>query len=118
MGVMGIRVFAGGHLASAERHGREVAITANAENAAEEARAKAALAVLASEPGTPAQKALRFGLACPLLSTVVVGIGETWHLEEALAAAGMGPLSGATVQALQGLWQSHPAFRSPAPAGR
>jgi L-glyceraldehyde 3-phosphate reductase len=112
MGVMGIRVFAGGHLASAERHGREVAITANAENAAEEARASAAFEVLASEPGTPAQKALRFGLACPLLSTVVVGIGETWHLDEALAAAEMGPLSGAATGALEVLWQSHWTFRS------
>ena len=46
MGVMGIRIFAAGHLASSERHGREVAITANAEDAAEEARAKAALEVL------------------------------------------------------------------------
>ena len=44
MGVMGIRILAAGHLASSERHGREVAITANAEDAAEEARAKAALA--------------------------------------------------------------------------
>jgi L-glyceraldehyde 3-phosphate reductase len=111
MGVMGIRVFAGGHLASTERHGREVAITANAENATEETRAKAALAVLASETGTPAQKALRFGLACPLLSTIVVGIGETWHLEEALAAAEMGPLSGSAITGLESLWRSHPAFR-------
>jgi L-glyceraldehyde 3-phosphate reductase len=112
MGVMGIRVFAGGHLASTERHGREVPITANAENAAEEARASAALAALASEAGTPAQKALRFGLASPLLSTIVVGIGETWHLDEALAAAGMGPLSAASVTALEGLWRGHPAFRT------
>jgi L-glyceraldehyde 3-phosphate reductase len=112
MGVMGIRIFAGGHLASAERHGREVPITANAENAAEEARAAAALGVLASETGTPAQKALRFGLATPLLSTIVVGIGETWHLEEALAAAEMGPLSAASVAGLEGLWRSHPAFRT------
>lgn len=112
MGVMGIRVFAGGHLASAERHGREVAITANAENAAEEARAKAALAVLGSQHGSGAQAALRFGLACPLLSTIVVGIGETWHLEEALKAAEMGSLPQSAIQALEDLRRSHPAFRS------
>src|SRR5215510_5368691 len=51
MGVMGIRIFAAGHLASSERHGREVAITANAENAAEEARAKAALDVIGGQHG-------------------------------------------------------------------
>jgi L-galactose dehydrogenase/L-glyceraldehyde 3-phosphate reductase len=112
MGVMGIRIFAGGHLASSERHGREVAVTSNAENAAEEARAAAALAVLASETGTPAQKALRFGLANPLLSTIVVGIGETWHLEEALAATAMGPLSPTATAGLEDLRRTHPAFRS------
>jgi len=112
MGVMGIRVFAAGHLASSERHGREVAITANAENAAEEARAKAALDVLGSRFGTPAQTALRFGLACPLLSTIVVGIGETWHLDEALAAAELGPLPQQAIEDLERLWRSHPAFRS------
>ena len=92
MGVMDIRIFAAGHLATTERHGREMPITANAESAAEEPRAKAALDLLGSQYGTPAQAALRFGLACPLLSTIVVGIGETWHLDQALAAAEMGPL--------------------------
>lgn len=112
MGVMGIRVFAGGHLASSERHGREIAITANAENAAEEARARAVWAVLGSGHGSGAQAALRFGLACPLLSTVVVGIGERWHLEEALAAAGMGPLPADAMAGVERLWRIHPAFCS------
>jgi aryl-alcohol dehydrogenase-like predicted oxidoreductase len=109
--VMGIRIFAAGHLASSERHGREVAITANAEDAAEAARAKAALEALGSQHGTGAQAALRFGLACPLLATIVVGIGETWHLDEALAAAEMGPLPASVVQALERLWRGDPAFR-------
>jgi D-threo-aldose 1-dehydrogenase len=112
MGVMGIRIFAGGHLASSERHGREVAITANAENAAEQARAKAAWEVLGSGHGGGAQAALRFGLACPLIATLVVGIGESQHLDEALTAAGMGPLPGAVTAGLERLWRSHPAFRS------
>jgi aryl-alcohol dehydrogenase-like predicted oxidoreductase len=115
MGVMGIRIFAAGHLASRERHGREVAITANAEDAAEAARSEAALEALGSQHGTGAQAALRFGLACPLLSTIVVGIGETWHLDEALAAAKMGPLAAPAMQALERVWRTHPAFRS-APA--
>ena len=112
MGVMGIRIFAGGHLASSELHGREIAITANAENAAEEARVRAVRDVLGSQYGAGAQTALRFGLACPLLSTIVVGIGETWHLDEALVAAEMGPLPSAAVTDLERLWRSHPAFRS------
>jgi L-galactose dehydrogenase/L-glyceraldehyde 3-phosphate reductase len=112
MGTMGIRIFAGGHLASSARHGREVAITANADDAAEESRARTVRGALRSTHGTGAQTALRFGLACPLLSTVVVGIGETWHLDEALAAAEMGPLPAAAVAELEPLWRSHPAFRT------
>ena len=112
MGVMGIRIFAAGHLASPERHGREVAITDNAENIAEEARAKAAQEVLAGAYGTPAQAALRFGLGCPLLSTIEVGIGETWHLDQALAAVAMGPLPAAAEEALEQLRATHKAFRS------
>jgi D-threo-aldose 1-dehydrogenase len=111
MGVMGIRIFAAGHLASSERHGREVAITANAENAAEEARARAALDVLGNAYGTPAQAALRFGLGCPLLSTIEVGIGETWHLDEALAALAMGPLPASALEALEAMRATAPAFR-------
>jgi D-threo-aldose 1-dehydrogenase len=112
MGVMCIRIFASGHLASSERHGREVAITANAENAAEEARAKAVLAVLGAQYGSGAQAALRFGLACPLPSTIVIGIGETWHLRDALAAAEMGPLPAPAIEAVERLWASNSAFRS------
>lgn len=112
MGVMGIRVFAAGHLATTERHGREMPITANSESSAEETRAKAALEVLGSAHGTPAQAALRFGLASPLLSTIVVGIGESWHLDEALAAAEKGPLPASAIQTLEKLRATNPAFRS------
>ncbi len=112
MGVMNIRIFAAGYLATSERHGREMPITANAENAAEEARAKAALDALASERGNPAQKALRFGLACPLISTIVIGIAEAWHLDDALEAAEMGPLPPSALQALEQVRRTHPAFRA------
>ena len=104
--------FAAGHLATTERHGREMPITANSESAAEEVRAKAALEVLGSAHGRPAQAALRFGLACPLLSTIEVGIGEAWHLDEALAAAEMGPLPVAAIEALETLRRTHSAFRT------
>jgi D-threo-aldose 1-dehydrogenase len=116
MAVMNIRVFAAGHLASAERHGREVPITANAESAAEEARARAVLAALGSQDATGAQAALRFALGCPLLHTIVVGIGETWHLEEALKATRMGPLPPSALQAVETTWREDPAFRAP-PSG-
>jgi D-threo-aldose 1-dehydrogenase len=112
VGTMGIRIFAAGHLATTERHGREMPITANSESAAEEVRAKAALEVLGSAHERPAQAALRFGLACPLLSTIEVGIGEAWHLDEALDAVRLGPLPGPAIAALERLRETHPAFRS------
>jgi L-galactose dehydrogenase/L-glyceraldehyde 3-phosphate reductase len=111
VGTMGIRIFAAGHLATTERHGREMPITTNSDSAAEEARAKAALEALGSAYGRPAQAALRFGLAFPLLSTLEVGIGEAWHLDEALAAAEMGPLPADAIAQLEQLRRTHPAFR-------
>jgi len=111
MGVMGIRIFAAGHLAASERHGREMPITANADNAAEEARAAAVFAALGAQAGNRAQTALRFGLACPRLSTIVVGVAEAWHLDDALKAAQMGPLPTAALAALEPVWRTHPAFR-------
>jgi L-galactose dehydrogenase/L-glyceraldehyde 3-phosphate reductase len=55
--------------------------------------------------------ALRFGLACPLISTIVVGIGETWHLDQPLAAAELGPLPASALDELDDLRRTHPAFR-------
>jgi L-galactose dehydrogenase/L-glyceraldehyde 3-phosphate reductase len=114
MGVMGIRALAAGHLATSARHGREMPITANAADAAEEARARAVQEIIESEGGSSAQAALRFALACSRLSTVVIGIGEVWHLTEALAATAMGPLGEPTLRALEEVWRTHPAFRAQA----
>ncbi|MEM7057755.1 MAG: aldo/keto reductase [Pseudomonadota bacterium] len=104
MGVMGIRIFAGGHLASAERHGREIPITLDAENAAEERRAAAIWQVLAEGDGTPAQAALRFGLASADLSTVVVGLGELDHLQQVVDGEAMGPLPANRLAAISPVW--------------
>jgi aryl-alcohol dehydrogenase-like predicted oxidoreductase len=106
MGVMGIRIFAGGHLASAERHGREIPVNANTENAAEEARARAIWTHHQPEDGTPAQTALRFGLAESRISTVVVGLAELEHLRLAIEAVDMGPLSDERVATYASAWKS------------
>lgn len=109
MGVMGIRIFAAGHLASDVRHGREIPITEASDDAAEERRARAVWDLLQTGDGTPAQAALRFGLACPLLSTIVVGLGELDHLDQAIAAADAGPLPADRLAAIAEAW-SEPAF--------
>ena len=105
MGVMGIRIFAGGHLATKTRHGREIPITENAEDAAEERRAAVIWQALSAEDGTAAQAAIRFGLACPGLSTIVVGLGEIEHLQLAIAAEGMGPLPAERLAAIAAAWE-------------
>ena len=110
VGVMGIRIFAAGHLATTERHGREVPITANSSHPAEEARARAVWQVLGSAYGTPAQAALRFGLACKSLATIEVGMAELDHLEQALAAEQAGNLPNSVHAALEHVWRTDPAF--------
>jgi D-threo-aldose 1-dehydrogenase len=92
MGVMNIRVLAAGVLAADERHGREVPMMAEAAIPTEEMRARAVWRRLDERYGTRAQTAIRFGLAEPRIDCVVVGLAELSHLEEALAAAEMGPL--------------------------
>ncbi|MFK7943749.1 MAG: aldo/keto reductase [Paracoccaceae bacterium] len=106
MGVMGIRIFAGGHLASAERHGREIPVNTNTENAAEEARARMIWQHHTPEDGTPAQTALRFGLAESRISTVVVGLAELDHLRLAIEAVDMGPLPAVRLSAYASAWDS------------
>lgn len=104
MGVMVIRTLAAGVLASDARHGREGAITDGAELAREEARARAVLAGLGERHGSRAGTAIRFGLSPADVSTVVVGLAEPAHLEEAIAAATAGPLPLEALAELGELW--------------
>lgn len=112
MGIMGIRIFAAGHLATDQRHGREIPITKNAEDAAEEARVRAwneSISGLRPE-NTGAQVALRFGLEQAALSTIVVGIGEPDHFDQVLAAVEKGPLREDAIERIRECWQRDPAF--------
>lgn len=110
MGVMGIRIFAGGFLATDQRHGREIPLTLNADEAAEAARVQALLTALDSEDGDRAQRAIRFGLASDLLSTIVIGVGEDWHFAHALKALEMGPLGREALARLEQVRCENPAF--------
>ena len=106
VGVMNIRIFAAGVLATDERHGREIPITANAQMDAEEARARAVRAALGERQETRSQTAIRFGLTHPAVSTVVFGVAEMAHVRQALAAPGLGPLEEETLAALRRAWSS------------
>ena len=97
MGIMNIRVLAAGVLASDTRHGREVVVATDAALEQEAARARAIFDRLGTDHGTRAQAAIRFALANPDLSTVVVGLATLDQLDEALAAFEAGPLPDAAL---------------------
>jgi D-threo-aldose 1-dehydrogenase len=103
---MVIRVLAAGVLASERRHGRENQITEDADLETEAVRAQAVFQALGDRWGTRAQSAIRFALANPDISCVLVGMAELSHLEEALAAAEMGPLPKDALDRLQPLYAS------------
>jgi L-galactose dehydrogenase/L-glyceraldehyde 3-phosphate reductase len=104
--VMNIRVLAAGVLATEQRHGREVPMMTEAAIPTEEMRARAVWRVLDERYGTRAQTAIRFALANPDIAGVVVGLAELSHLEEALAAAEVGPLPDEALAELREIYRS------------
>jgi L-galactose dehydrogenase/L-glyceraldehyde 3-phosphate reductase len=98
---MNIRVLAAGVIATDLRHGREMPIVQGFDMTAEEARVRAVFARLGERYGTRAQTAIRFALANPDLSCVIVGFAEVGHIEEALAGAELGPLPKEALAALR-----------------
>ena len=104
---MNIRVLAAGVIATDTRHGREVPVIGSADVPIDEAHARAVFARLGDRHGTRAQTAVRFALANPDLACVVVGLATRDHLEEALAAAELGPLPEAALAELEALYASN-----------
>jgi aryl-alcohol dehydrogenase-like predicted oxidoreductase len=93
VGVLVIRVLAAGVLATDVRHGREGEIIPGADVESNERQAARLLAAIGEGQGTRAQMAVRYGLSNAGVSGVVVGMAELEHLEQALGAVDMGPLS-------------------------
>jgi aryl-alcohol dehydrogenase-like predicted oxidoreductase len=104
MGVLAIRVWAGGLLASAARPERLTLMTSDTDRDNEMRCAAAVRAALGSRFGTPAQAALRFTLGNRDLSSRVIGIAELAYLDEALAAVERGPLPPEAIAKLDQLW--------------
>ena len=107
MASMIIRVFAAGVLASDQRHGREVVIARDADLQTETKRAAAVFSALGDEYGSRAQTAIRFVLSNPDISCAIFGLAEFAHLQEALAAAAMGPLDSSAMSALDAVYSSN-----------
>jgi aryl-alcohol dehydrogenase-like predicted oxidoreductase len=104
--VMAIRIFGAGIIATDERHGRESVLTANTTIPEEERKTKAMHEAIGTGEGTRAQVALRFVLSNPDVSCAVIGSAELHHIDEALQAAAMGPLSVQTLARLEALYES------------
>ncbi len=98
--VMNIRIFAAGILATDTRHGRESALTLGSDIEIEEKRTQAIFEILGDSYGSRAQTALRFGLTNADVACVIFGLAELAHLDDALAAAEMGPLPQAALDQL------------------
>jgi D-threo-aldose 1-dehydrogenase len=104
MGVLNIRVWAGGVLASPEPPDRLFVMTSDTDLANEVRCATAVRAALGEDYGTPAQAALRFVLGNKDLAARVIGITSIEQLDAALAAVAQGPLPTAAVSKLSALW--------------
>jgi len=104
MGVLAIRVLAGGPLASTKRPDK-LAVLTSGTNVDNEMRCAAAVhQVLGLNYGTPAQAALRFVLGNRDLASRVIGISSFLDLNEALIAVEQGPLPGEAMAKLKDLW--------------
>ena len=103
--VMAIRIFAAGVIATDERTGRESVLTSNTSVAEDERKTKAVFDAIGSGHGTRGQVALRFVLSNPNVSCAVIGSAELHHIDEALQAAGMGPLPPQVLARLDELYE-------------
>jgi L-galactose dehydrogenase/L-glyceraldehyde 3-phosphate reductase len=104
MGVLNIRVWAGGVLASTNRPDELFMMTTGTDLDNEMRCAAAVREALGTAYGTPAQAALRFVLGNRDVTSRVIGISSVKQLEEALDAVEKGPLPMAAVGRLEELW--------------
>jgi L-galactose dehydrogenase/L-glyceraldehyde 3-phosphate reductase len=104
MGMLAIRVMAGGPLASPRRPEGLAMMTVDTDLDNEVRCAAAVRAALGVSHGTPAQVALRFTLGNRDLSSRVIGVTDLAQLDEALAAVERGPLPPEAIAKLDRLW--------------
>lgn len=110
MGVIAIRVLAGGALSgAAERHANAAATVepiASGRNFAEDVACARRFACLTAEGhvGSLVEAAIRFALSKPEVSTVLVGISDGAQLEQAARCAARGPLATAALARIRQVW--------------
>ena len=92
MGIMGIRIFAAGLLATDIRHGREIPVTHVIDISEEEKRVKKIFELVGETYGNRAQFSLRYGLSTNNLHCAVLGLASLDHLQNSIQAVEMGSL--------------------------
>lgn len=105
VGVLNIRVLAAGAIAGQEPPGGPNAgLSPGSTASADMERAAKVRDALGQEAGSMAQTALRFALMSPGVSGVLVGFSQLSHIDEAVAAVDMGPLSDNIMRALDAFY--------------
>ena len=107
MGIMCIRIFAAGYLATDIRHGREISVTQGINELEQKRRIKKLFEILKNEKGTRAQIALRFGLSNESLSCIVTGLSKIEHLDQIIEAESLGPLDEDLIEKINFLQKSN-----------
>ena len=107
MGIMCIRIFAAGYLATDVRHGREISVTQGINELEQKRRIEKLLKILKNEKGTRAQVALRYGLSNKNLSCIVTGLSKIEHLDQILEADSLGSLDKEIIEKINFLHKSN-----------
>ena len=100
---MNIRIYAAGYLATDKRHGREIPVTFGVSENELNRRVEKINTIFNDVEGTKAQKALRYGLSNKDMSTIVIGLANIDHLEEALEGYDQGHLDEETLVTIEEL---------------
>lgn len=113
VGVLNIRVLAAGAIVGQEPPGPSAGLSPGSGAAEDMARGEMLRQALdrLHIDGTTAQTAIRFGLAHPGVSGVLVGFAKPGHIDEAVAAVDMGPLPDSLSMELDDLYATD--FHSP-----
>ena len=107
MGIMCIRIFAAGYLATDIRHGREIPVTEGINEIEQKRRIEKLFEILKNEKGSRAQIALRYGLSNKNLSCIVTGLSKIKHLEQIIEAESLGPLNKEVIEKIYFLHKSN-----------
>ena len=107
MGIMCIRIFAAGYLATDIRHGREIPVTQGISEIEQKRRIEKLFDLLKNEQGERAQLALRYGLSNQSLSCIVTGLSKIEHLDQIIEAESLGPLDEEIIEKINFLQKSN-----------